>query len=252
MERHRELRLLSVWHWKHSAAGRALSSRSGPRPVDAMATQATDFGFAVAGLLKLACWPWWNEAFASTSLGEALAGLKIWPASPPPSTCDLPGPWQFFAGHAFLPCICAILLWGSGEVLRPLPRGRSRRFRNRRILRPELVPRLVRRRIYLPLREQPLPETPNSIALSNSRKQTEQRRHLCRRRTQEHLLYWPISVHQEPPRVAPPPLRSRLTCACSPWFSLTRIRITSRMVGLLFEGALRAEHHFMRCILRVS
>ena len=45
---------------------------------------------------KLGCAPAWQlRHFASTSLVDAFAGLKILVVSPPPSTCALPAPWQF-------------------------------------------------------------------------------------------------------------------------------------------------------------
>ena len=45
---------------------------------------------------KLGCAPAWQlRHFSSTSLAEALAGLKILVMSPPPATCSLPAPWQF-------------------------------------------------------------------------------------------------------------------------------------------------------------
>ena len=49
---------------------------------------------------KFGCAPAWQlRHFASTSLAEALAGLKILVTSPPPSTCALPGAVAVLAGH---------------------------------------------------------------------------------------------------------------------------------------------------------
>src|ERR1700757_4329471 len=61
---------------------------------------------------KLECWPWWQSRhLASTSFAVAFAGLKILVGSAL-SAWALPAPWQFSQVTPFLPCICAILVWG--------------------------------------------------------------------------------------------------------------------------------------------
>src|SRR6266567_1888338 len=71
------------------------------------------FALACAERSKLACWPALQlRQRASSSFALALVGLKIFVASPPPSTCSLPAPWQFSHVMPLLPCISAILVCG--------------------------------------------------------------------------------------------------------------------------------------------